>query len=218
MIKAVFFDLDGTLCYTLKDLCDAVNYALGFMGCAPHKLEEFNPMVGDGIPTLIKRALPDTATDADNKKALKLFNKYYAEHCTDNTYAYDGMCETVASLKKKGYKLGVLTNKNQAFAEMIVKHFYPKMFDVIIGHKPSLPKKPDPTGAFMLAGKFHVNTDECVIVGDSANDMVTASECGAISIGVLWGFRDETEIRGAGARFVCTKPSEIESIIDNINK
>ena len=216
MIKAAIFDLDGTLCYTLTDLANAVNFAVCEFGGKPHQIESFNKMVGDGMPVLIKRALPD-ADDATLKKALKVFKKHYAEHLLDNTYLYDGITETVKGLKEMGLKVAVFTNKDQSFAEQIVREFFGNSFDVILGGKPSLPKKPDPEGAFFIARKLRVNTDECAIIGDSSNDMETARACGALALGVPWGYRSVSELKNTGARFICETPNDILKIIGEIN-
>ena len=128
MIKAAIFDLDGTLCYTLTDLANAVNFAVCEFVGKPHQIESFNKMVVDGMPVLIKRALPD-ADDATLKKALKVFKKHYAEHLLDNTYLYDGITETVKGLKEMGLKVAVFTNKDQSFAEQIVREYIGNSFD-----------------------------------------------------------------------------------------
>lgn len=216
MIKAVIFDLDGTLCYTLRDLADAVNFAVKEFGGKPYELESFNMMVGDGMPVLIKRALPDLSDD-ERKKALKLFKKYYADHCLDNTYVYEGIEDCLTALRKNGIKTAVFTNKDQSFAETIVRELIKVRFDMILGGKPSLPKKPEPEGAFMIARKLRVNTDECVIVGDSSNDMETACSCGSVGVGVLWGYRSRDELIRSGARFLCEKPQDIAKIVGEIN-
>ena len=216
MIKAVIFDLDGTLCYTLRDLANAVNYAVAEFGGEPYELDSFNMMVGDGMPVLIKRALPHLS-DADRKKALKLFKKHYAEHCLDNTYIYDGIADCLSALRADGIKTAVFTNKDQSFAETIVRELIKVRFDMILGGKPSLPKKPEPEGAFMIARKLRVNTDECIIVGDSSNDMQTACACGSVGLGVLWGYRSREELIRSGARFLCDKPEDIVRIIREIN-
>ncbi len=217
MIKAVIFDLDGTLCNTLADLTAAVNEAISPYSSEKKSEAEVCSMIGDGIPMLLSRALGDAADERQKEKAYKTFKKYYSEHLTDNTYAYDGIEQTLSALKEMKLRLAVLTNKNQAFAEEIVKTLLPRKFDVILGAKPSMPKKPDPTGAFFVARKLKVNTDECVIVGDSANDINTASNCGAVSIGVPWGFRSVDELRANHARFIAAEPSEIAEIIKRIN-
>ncbi len=217
MIKAVIFDLDGTLCNTLADLTAAVNEAITHFSCEPKDEATVCGMIGDGIPVLLDRALGMKSSEKDKEKAYKIFKKYYSEHLTDKSYVYDGIEQTLAELKNMKLRLAVLTNKNHSFAEEIVKTLLPRKFDVIIGLKPSIPRKPDPTGAFFVAKKLKVNTDECVIVGDSANDVNTASNCGAVSIGVPWGFRSVDELRANHARFIASEPAEIVEIIKRIN-
>ena len=105
MIKAVLFDLDGTLVNSLEDLADSTNYVLGKLGFPTHKTGEYNYFVGDGIPKLIERALPENArTGETEKKCLDIFMARYREHYHDKTYAYKNMPELVNFLRKQGVK------------------------------------------------------------------------------------------------------------------
>lgn len=219
MIKSVIFDLDGTLVYTLPDIAASVNAALKEQGFAERSLEEFCGFVGDGVAKMVERALPDAERTPKNcKKTLQSFRRHYAEHCVDSSRPYPGIEELLDSLKAAGMKLAVFSNKDQAFTETIVRSLFKGKFDVIVGARPSLPKKPDPTGAFFVMRKLRVNSDECFLVGDSANDMETASACGAVSIGVLWGYRSREELASSGARFICENPSKIAVILKEINQ
>lgn len=219
MIKAVLFDLDGTLADSLTDLADAVNQALKKNGYPVHPTESFKYFAGDGIPKMIERALPlDKRTQADIDVIKEIFSPYYSLHYADNTYAYAGMPELVNTLKTRGYIVAVVTNKAQDMADIVVKSLYGDVFDLIFGKRDSIPAKPDPTAALMAMKELGVKPDECVFIGDSGMDVATAVNSGAVPVGELWGFRGEEELIQNGARYIIRKPSELLQIIEELNK
>ena len=124
MIKAVLFDLDGTLANSIEDLADSTNKALKALGFPGHTVGEYKYFVGDGIPKLIERALPENRRDKETKDAcLELFMEDYRVHYHDKTKAYDGVREMLSELKSGGLKLAVISNKAQEMAEKAVAIF-----------------------------------------------------------------------------------------------
>lgn len=219
MIKAVLFDLDGTLADSLIDLAGATNYALGVKGFPAREVEEFKYFVGDGIPKMLERALPESARSNELIEELKdIFLPYYAEHYADNTYAYDGVPELVNELKKCGFIVAVVTNKAQHMADKVVHKLYGDSFELIFGLRPNIPAKPDPTAALMAMEELGVTPEECVFIGDSGMDVATAVNSGAVPVGELWGFRLEDELRANGAKYIISKPNELLDIIEELNK
>ncbi|MCQ2441466.1 MAG: HAD-IIIA family hydrolase [Clostridia bacterium] len=217
MIKAVLFDLDGTLADSLLDLATSADYALGNLGYKGHTLKEYQYFVGNGIPKLIERSLPENARDTQTvQKCLQIFMPYYKEHCDDKTYAYDGMPELVASLKKLGYKTAVITNKAQEMAEKVVLRLIGDSFDIVCGKREGYPAKPDPKLTLEVMSELGVKPEECVFVGDSQTDMATAINSGALPIGVLWGYRTKSEIEKSGAKFIVSNAEEIIQILNNL--
>ena len=218
MIKAVLFDLDGTLVNSIYDLADCVNFALKGAGLKERKLNEFYYFVGDGMPVMVKRALPD------NDKSEETFNKVYSEFIkkysvsfADKTVAYDGVKDLVKSLKECGIKTAVVTNKAQDMAEKVVKKCYGDLFDIILGKNDFIPLKPDPKGAMYVMEKLNVEPFECIFIGDSANDVKTGVNAKAVSVGELWGYREREELIDAKADYIIEKPEELVSIIRKIN-
>lgn len=218
MIKAVLFDLDGTLADSLIDLADGVNRAIASKGFPTHDVEAFKYFVGDGIPKMIERALPKSNRDADTVNEIKdIFLPYYAIHYADNTYAYKGMPELVNALKEKGFIVAVVTNKEQNMANEVVKSLYGDVFDLIFGKRDGIPAKPDPTAALMAMEELGVTPEECVFIGDSGMDVATAVNSGAVPVGELWGFRKEDELLANGAKYIISKPQELLDIIEGLN-
>ena len=219
MIKAVLFDLDGTLAYSLIDLAGGVNRALEINGYPTHDVEAFKYFVGDGIPKMIERALPEIRRDQNTIDEIRNdFSPYYAVHYADNTYAYDGMPELVNKLKAKGFTVAVVTNKAQDMADIVVKSLYGDVFDLIFGKRDGIPAKPDPTAALMAMEQLSLKPDEGVFIGDSGMDVATAVNSGAVPVGELWGFRKKDELLANGAKYIISKPQELLDIIEELNK
>lgn len=218
MIKAVLFDLDGTLVNSLGDLCDATNTALVKNGFPARKIEEFNYFVGDGIPAMLRRALPDGADDEDTLMRMKeSFFEYYSQHYADKTTCYDGMQKTITALKTQGIAVAVLSNKAQNMAESVTKKLYGEDFNIIQGMCDRFPAKPDPQSALSVMERLSVSPQECAIVGDSGMDVATAVNCGAMPVGVLWGFRAKEELLENGAVYLLSKPTELLDLIKENN-
>lgn len=214
MIKAVLFDLDGTLANSLKDLADAVNYALAVDNYPLHEVEEFKMFVGDGIAKMIERALPDGYKDAETVAAVqKNFLKYYSVHYADNTASYDGVDELLCELKAMGIIIAVVTNKAQEMADLVVKKLYGDTFERVFGKREGVPAKPDPTLALIAMEELGVKPCECVFLGDSGMDVLTAVNSGALPVGELWGFRGREELLENGAKYIIETPKELIDII-----
>lgn len=217
MIKAVLFDLDGTLVDTLGDLSKGVNAELSKRGYPTHPKDAFKIFVGNGIPKMVERAAPADIAPEVLKEITDSFVAYYSVHYADYTEAYSGTTELISAVKEKGLKVAVVTNKAQGPAELVVNKFFGDSFDLIFGQKPGIPAKPDPTAALLAMKELGVTPNECVFMGDTGIDVETGVNSGAYPVGVLWGFRDEAELKGAGAKELIENPLELISIIDKLN-
>ncbi|MDE6070949.1 MAG: HAD family hydrolase [Muribaculaceae bacterium] len=212
MKALVIFDLDGTLLNTIADLGDACNYALRSMGYSEHALSTYNYMVGNGVRKLIERAEPDANSETIDR-LLELFREYYDNHCTDNTKPYPGIQELLQTLTEKGIGIAVTSNKYQAATEKIVRHFFPEIpFVAILGQVPERPTKPDPSIVFAVLSEHPTPKSAVLYVGDSAVDMETARRACIESVGVSWGFRPISELRGAYADHIVSSAEEILDI------
>ncbi len=216
MVKAVIFDLDGTLINSLDDLADSVNHTLESFGYPVHETEKYKYFIGHGMANLIHRALPEDQQDEEtHKKVLSAFLKYYKEHSTDKTAPYKDIKELLDIIKNSKIKTAVVTNKVHAEAEKIVKKLLGSSIDICIGQLPEYPTKPDPSLTLMALEKLSVAPDECLFVGDSGSDMQTAVNSGTIPVGVLWGFRQKEELISNGAEYLISEPMELVDLLKN---
>jgi len=194
MVKAILFDLDGTLVDTLADLADAVNTVLAENGLPIHDYEAYRRFVGNGAKVLVELA-SDVHDEERLQPLVEQFLKEYDEHCLDKVRPYDGVIETLDMLNDKGITLGVVTNKPHIQAVKIVEHLFSGRFCCVFGGQTAYPKKPDPESALLAAQAMGVRIEDCVFVGDSDVDVYTAHAAGIACIGCAFGFRGEEELK-----------------------
>ena len=209
--KLAVFDLDGTLADTLEDLATAVNYGLIKLGYPVHHIDKYNNFVGNGILKLCERALPEGKSES-LQELHDIFDSFYKNHCMDKTKEYTGVTELLRQLSKNGVDIAVATNKDQTFATKIVAKLFPYIkFVKVLGGGNERPNKPAPDIIYEINGDREYS--EIYMIGDSNVDIETAKNAGMKSIGCLWGFRTEQELKDAGADYVVSEPSEIKKII-----
>ena len=141
----IIFDLDGTLINTISDLGQACNHALAACRYPTHKIEDYPRLVGNGINKLIERALPKEHQKEETVLQVReYFVPYYDEHNCDLTHPYEGIPELLHALKAAGHQLAVASNKYQAATEKIVAQLFPGIFDIVLGERENVARKPDP--------------------------------------------------------------------------
>ena len=215
MTKLCIFDLDGTLTDTIPAISHFGNSALSKFGFPEIPENRYKILVGNGRDLLIHRMLSEVDADTEENyiNVGKAYDAGYEADPLYKTAPYDGIMELLDNLKKSGIKIAVLTNKPDNVAQDVVKLFFGDRFDLIVGQKPEMKIKPDPEGAFYIAKELGAEISECVFIGDTYVDISTGKNAGMTAIGVLWGFRDEAELSGAGADYIVAHPAEISDII-----
>ena len=213
----LIFDLDGTLINTIDDLGQACNHALSTCGFPTHKIEEYPRLVGNGINKLIERALPEEhRNEATVLRLREHFVPFYDQHNCDLTRPYDGIPELLQTLKAAGYTLAVASNKYQAATEKIVAHFFPNTFDVVLGERVGVPRKPDPQIVWDIIHRLSPlasNLSPIYYIGDSLVDAETAKAAKATLVLCTWGFCTEEQLATAQPNYMIHHPSEIVQII-----
>ena len=158
---------------------------------------------------LIKRAAPQDISSDDYDKTLAIFMAYYLEHIADYTKPYDGIIDVINTLKQKGCKVAVVSNKADEAAKKVVKDFFGDIFDLVVGKMDRFPSKPAPDSVLYVIETLGADKSKCVYSGDSEVDVQTAHNAGLPCVGVTWGNRDVSELIVAGAEYIAEKPSEI---------
>lgn len=212
--NAVIFDLDGTLLDTLQDLVNTLNTVLALHDYPEHTIDECRFLVGHGMRELVKKALPDgVGTPETIDLLLPEFMAHYADNWNMNSRPYPGVSTMLDTLAEQGVKMAILSNKADHFtrlcAEFLLKEW---KFDIVMGHHSGIAHKPDPEGALLVARMLGEEPSSILYVGDSGIDMLTATRAGMFPLGVLWGFRPESELVEFGAKALVQNP---EKIIDN---
>lgn len=215
-IKAVIWDLDGTLLNTLDDLAASVNAALAMNGMPLRSTQEVRAFVGNGIRKLMIRAVPGGEANPAFDKALEDFTRHYGAHSQDRTRPYDGILEMLDRLSAEGVKHAIVSNKIDFAVKALSRAYFGERMCAAIGDDPSRARKPAPDSVFAAMREMGVTAQETVYVGDSDVDVLTARNAGVPCVAVLWGFRDEACLRAAGAGRLARTPDELREIIGRL--
>lgn len=215
-MSTVIFDLDGTLLNTIKTITYYANYALSENGFQTFPEERYKYFVGNGAVLLIERALDagGNLTKENFDKVFTLYNKMYNADTLYLTKPYDGVIDMLRKLKKEGIKTAVLSNKpHEATCDVVEKILGKELIDLASGGKKEVPLKPDPTAVYEIMEKLSSDKEKTFFVGDTSVDIKTGINAGLCPIGVTWGFRPESELLRAGAKFIANNTGELIKII-----
>ena len=186
-VKALVFDLDGTLIDSKMDLVNSVNATLRELRREALPAELVASYVGSGAPTLIRRSLGGKPTEEELKRALAFFLVHYEEHKLDETRLYPGVKQTLVELKS--LPMSVLTNKPVKISVRILEELgVAQYFRCIYGGNSFETKKPDPFGAKQILTELNVPAKRAAMVGDSEVDVQTARNAGMAAVCVNFGF------------------------------
>lgn len=224
-IKAIIFDLDGTLLDSIQDIAESMNHALAQIGMQGHPVEAYKGFVGGGFTELVKNVLPEQSQNSATIDNLKQrFWDAYEKNWYLNTKPFPGILYLIQVCIARKIKLSILSNKPHYFTKkmlrnyfrgVLIKHFK-NPFGVYSGEQPDKPAKPDPTVALELATKLGIDPANIAFVGDSMVDILTAQNAGMISIAATWGYRDKNELKAAKPDLMFDSPLELVKFIESI--
>ncbi len=215
--KAIHFDLDGTLIDSVPDLALAVNEMLQTLGRETFDEDTIRYWVGNGSQMLVKRALvgkrefdEEEIDEVLFQKAHRIFLEAYDKHLCESTKAFAGVMDTLQELKKRGYRLSIITNKPAQFVAPILEGLgFGDLIESYLGGDCLPKKKPDPLPLVTMCERMGVSIEESVMVGDSKNDILAANACAMQSIGVSYGYNYGEDIHTYNPTVVVSKFEEI---------
>ena len=214
--KGIIFDLDGTILDTINDITDGLNGACDKCGLTHFTNEDAKYLAGSGVDVLVQRCLAKKNASIDLFDSFKKNYLESYEKCRANkTKVFDGLLEVLDELKENGIKMAVFSNKPDCDTQAIIKNYFKEgYFDIVLGKKDGVRIKPYPEGSYPILENFGLPKEEILYAGDTSVDMDTATNIGLDSIGVLWGFIKEDELREHGAKFIISNPKEILKIFE----
>ena len=216
MIKAVIFDMDGTVLNTIDDIHQSVNVALQKMGYPLKSLNDVKRAVGSGAKTLIERVVPIDIKPAEIKKTYDIYQTYYDKHSMDQTAPYQDILKLLKTLKGRGYQLAVVSNKHQYLVKALNDQMFEGLFEVSVGEIKGVLVKPAPDMLYSALNQLNINKEEAIFVGDSDIDMITAKNADMISVAVTWGFRDLNTLKSLSPHFIINQPLELLELLERI--
>ena len=219
MIRAVIFDLDGTLANTIPAIREGLNLTMKLYGYPEHTDSEVLTYINNGARELVRRAMPAELRENEEtvSRVLADYDRLYATtyHHTDRTY--DGIPEVVTALHERGLGIAVLSNKQDVFVKRLCEQLLPSgVCDVAQGVIAGKPTKPNPYLSELVAERLGVSPSECVMVGDSDVDVKTARAASMAHVGVSWGFRDRDFLREHGAEQIADTPEQLLEMIEKM--
>jgi phosphoglycolate phosphatase len=193
--KAILFDLDGTLIDSAPDLALAVNHMLTRIGREEISPTMIRSWVGNGARVLVQRGLSGQMAMTDNldpellEKSLAIFLDFYAKNLCVDTVTYPHVRSSLKILKAKGYQLAIVTNKPYDFIQPILDGLKLNgLFELLVGGDTLEKRKPDSSPLHYACKKLGVSVHQCVMVGDSKNDILAANAANMQSIGLSYGY------------------------------
>lgn len=217
MKRAVIFDLDGTLTDTVGSIAEAGNAMLTLRGWNAQPVDAYRYFAGDGAKTLVLRALTaagDPEAEHSLSEALAQYMDFFAKTCTHGVKPFDGIPELLAQLKQRDIRIAVLSNKPHPMTVDVVHCFFGEtLFDVVQGQTADIPPKPDQTGVQRILSQLNLSAEDCLYVGDTDTDMDTGRNASMETIGVLWGFRGEDELKAHHADHIISHPLQLLDLL-----
>lgn len=214
----IIFDLDGTLLNTIEDITDSVNDVLASEGLIPITVDEARKLVGNGSARLVKLAVEDRlhneVSASETLRLTSMFSQSYDSRLFHRTRPYEGITELLCLLKRKGFKIGVVSNKGHENVKHLCSHFFGEYVDVATGISDDVKRKPDPDGTLSVLLQLGSVPSRAIYVGDSETDVKTAENANVKFVAVSWGFRPKDLLIAAGADDIIDLPCQLMQFLN----
>jgi len=221
-IRAIAFDLDGTLIDSVPDLAAATNATLAQSQYPPVTEALVRSWVGNGAQMLMQRALSYVSAIPEDAPALQAlleqtmpqFMQHYGEHLQKHSSLYPGVLATLQQLKQAGFQLAVVTNKPYRFTVPLLTAFgLDGLFTEVIGGDSLAKMKPDPMPLQYLLQQWQLDSSQLLMVGDSKNDILAAKAANVMSIGLTYGYNYGEAIGLSEPQAICDNFADIEQYL-----
>lgn len=214
-LKAVIFDLDGTLLNTVADIASAMNSVLANNNLPTHDEQGYKYFVGKGLKSLVYNALPSHLRTAELlPQYFEQLLAEYAKFMDEQTRPYPGIIDMLQQLQQKNIAMAILSNKAHQFMnDVVTTHFDNYNFSAVFGAREGVPSKPHPHSALEIATIMKLPQQQIAFLGDSEVDMQTATSANMYAIGAAWGFRTREELISSGAQTIISDPLELVSLL-----
>ena len=215
-IRLLIFDLDGTLADTIDSIREGVNLAMRKYGFPERSYEEVRRAICNGARELIRLSMPvsDAADAALVDRVLADYHAFYGQTYVHCDCCYDGMVESLRTLRERGYTLAVLSNKQDVYVKALVQSLLPEGWISLAAGQTELPTKPDPTVPLMMARALGFSPDETAFIGDSEVDVQTARNACMMAVGCSWGYRERALLSESGADVLLDEPRELIKLFE----
>jgi phosphoglycolate phosphatase len=206
-IRALCFDLDGTLINSGPDIVHAANLTRRAFMVPELSYERIIRYVGSGVRQLMQGVMQDLSEEEWDAASQHFLDTYHAA-MTVRTHLYDGILELL--IARKGMPMAVCTNKPEDMSAIILTHFdIADYFQILVGAEAKFPKKPDPQGLLHICKQLKCRPEEVAMIGDSVVDIETARAAGCMAVAVSWGFQTIEELQAAQPDLLVHHPREL---------
>lgn len=207
------FDMDGTILYTLDDICNGVNEALVRHGLPRRDIDSIRRNIGHGIRHEIESSVPKGTDESVIDAVFHDFHAWYEVHCNDNTRPYDGIVELLQSLKEEGIRCAVVSNKADYAVKALSDIHFRGLMEASVGEMEGIARKPAPDEVDEVLRLTGVDRKKAVYIGDSEVDIETARNAGMDCIAVSWGYRDRWMLEASGAEVIADNVEQLKHLL-----
>ncbi len=209
--RLILFDLDGTLVDSAADLAAAVNHVRACFKLPPLSVDAVRQRVGKGARDLMERVLPGLS-DSEIEEALCRYLEFNRVHIADYTLPYPGISSLLDRCAARGITLAVISNKNEALSTLLLQTLgLAHLFVRVCGGDSFPERKPSPLPLLQVMQELAVEPDQCLMIGDSSNDITAGRAAGITTIGCAWGYGSDREL--AEADYLIQEPEQLLSYI-----
>ena len=205
--------MDGTVLNTLPDLNAAMNHTMRHFGFPERSIEHSAAALGNGALAFVRCSVPEGTAEETVAEVLAFYKPWYDAHSLEKTAPYEGITGMLEALGKAGRKLSIVTNKQDNTASGLAERFFPGLLDVTVGEKPGVPRKPAPDMPCEAARLMGCRPEECLYVGDTEVDVMTARNSGMDCAAVTWGFRSKEQVIATGVENIFDTVEELTAFI-----